>query len=262
MRISKTYILAALFIALSCLGNAQVLPKWKNVPQKNESVIGSIDLRTQEYQEALSDNDLYILLLDEAGKKFTNYTNMDIRNTKISISNRIGKDPKYYNNPYDRDKEPFNWGYWNGYYGGDITYITYIMHADVIVAEPNPYEETNKNLNIAFNKALRNVREGSRLAIDQVIVTSNMERSEFKDQLIDMLLDKGYKVVAKEYLEKLYDEIKDQQSGIYNDKTTVKEDNFSAVGYYINVKVTETSLRVQVVNVSTGEYEGNATVNF
>ena len=35
-----------------------------------------------------------------------------------------------------------------------------------------------------------------------------------------------------------------------------------AVGYYINVKVTETSLRVQVVNVSTGEYEGNATVNF
>jgi hypothetical protein len=34
------------------------------------------------------------------------------------------------------------------------------------------------------------------------------------------------------------------------------------VGYYINLKVTETSLRVQVVNVSTGEYEGNATVNF
>ena len=77
-----------------------------------------------------------------------------------------------------------------------------------------------------------------------------------------MLLDKGYKVVAKEYLERLYEEQQNQQSGIYNDKTTVQENNFSAVGYYINVKVTETSLRVQVINVSTGEYEGNSTVNF
>ena len=69
-------------------------------------------------------------------------------------------------------------------------------------------------------------------------------------------------VVAKEYLDKLYEEQQAQQSGIYNDNTTVKDNNFSAVGYYINVKITETSLRVQVINVSTGEYEGNATVNF
>ena len=77
-----------------------------------------------------------------------------------------------------------------------------------------------------------------------------------------MLLDKGYKVVAKEFLAKLYEEQKAWESGIYNEDTTGKENNFSAVGYYINVKVTETSLRVQVVNVSTGEYEGTATVNF
>ena len=77
-----------------------------------------------------------------------------------------------------------------------------------------------------------------------------------------ILLNKGYRVVAKEYFEKLYQEQQDQQSGIYNEKTTVQENNFSAVGYYINVKVTETFVRVQVVNVSTGEYEGNATVNF
>ena len=106
------------------------------------------------------------------------------------------------------------------------------------------------------------MREGSRLAIDQVSVKTGMNREDYKDQLIDILLDKGYRVVAKDYLEKLYEELKDQESGIYNDGTTVKPDNFSAVGYYINVKVTETSLRVQVVNVSTGEYEGNATVNF
>lgn len=117
-------------------------------------------------------------------------------------------------------------------------------------------------LSQALNKALRNVREGSRLAIDQVSVTYGMDKEALKDQLLDVLLDKGYKVIAKEYLEKLYEEQEAQQSGIYNENTTVKDNNFSAVGYYINVKVTETSLRVQVVNVSTGEYEGNATVNF
>ena len=89
-----------------------------------------------------------------------------------------------------------------------------------------------------------------------------MDKEALKDQLLDVLLDKGYKVIAKEYLEKLYEEQEAQQSGIYNENTTVKDNNFSAVGYYVNVKVTETSLRVQVVNVSTGEYEGNATVNF
>ena len=131
-----------------------------------------------------------------------------------------------------------------------------------VVYTPDPQAQTFESLSQALNKALRNVREGSRMAIDQVTVTSSMDRGEFKDQLIDVLLDKGYKVVAKEYLEKLYEEQQAQQRGIYNENTTVKDNNFSAVGYYINVKVTETSLRVQVVNVSTGEYEGNATVNF
>lgn len=126
----------------------------------------------------------------------------------------------------------------------------------------DPEAQTYGNLSQALNKALRNVREGSRLAIDQVSVPYSMEKETLKDQLLDLLLDKGYKVIAKDYLDKLYEEQQAQQSGIYNDNTTVQDNNFSAVGYYINVKVTETSLRVQVVNVSTGEYEGNATVNF
>ena len=100
------------------------------------------------------------------------------------------------------------------------------------------------------------------MAIDQVTVPYSMDKETLKDQLLDALLDNGYRVVAKDYLEKLYEEQEAQQSGIYNDKTTVQENNFSAVGYYISLKVTESSLRVQVVNVSTGEYEGNATVNF
>jgi UDP-glucose 6-dehydrogenase len=112
----------------------------------------------------------------------------------------------------------------------------------------------------AIQKALQNIREGSRLALDQIKI-ANEDKEDFKDQIVEILLDEGYKVVAKDYLEKLYEEQKAQQSGIYNERTTVQENNFSAVGYYINVKQTETAIKVQVINVSTGEYEANVTVN-
>lgn len=117
-------------------------------------------------------------------------------------------------------------------------------------------------LSQTIGKALQNIREGSRVALDQVTVWSGINREDYKDQVIDALLNKGYKVVAKEYLEKLYEEQQKQQSGIYNDRTVVQDNNFSAVGYFINVKVTENSLRVQAINVSTGEYEGTATTNY
>lgn len=122
------------------------------------------------------------------------------------------------------------------------------------------------HLNKAFDKALMNVREGSRFSIDNVTVsgdiTSDINKESVKDNVIDVLLDKGYKVVAKEYLERLYQEQQVQQSGIYNENTVVQENNLSAVGYFLNIKITDESLRVQVVNVSTGEYEGNATITF
>lgn len=121
-------------------------------------------------------------------------------------------------------------------------------------------------LNKAFDKALMNVREGSRFSIDNVTIsgdiTSEINKESVKDNVIDVLLDKGYKVVAKEYLERLYQEQQVQQSGIYNENTVVQENNLSAVGYFLNIKITDESLRVQVVNVSTGEYEGNATITF
>ena len=136
----------------------------------------------------------------------------------------------------------------------------YIMEA--VVAVVDPVALINSRLSPAVEKALRNVRQGARIAIDQFVVGSGLNREEYKDQVLDILLDNGYKVVAKEYLEKLYEEQRNQQSGIYNENTTVQENNFSAVGYFVNVKITESSIRVQVINVSTGEYEGNATVKF
>lgn len=122
------------------------------------------------------------------------------------------------------------------------------------------------HLNKAFDKALMNIREGSRFSIDNVTIsgylTNDIDKESVKDNVIDVLLDKDYKVVAKEYLERLYQEQQVQQSGIYNENTVVQENNLSAVGYFLNIKITDESLRVQVVNVSTGEYEGNATITF
>lgn len=122
------------------------------------------------------------------------------------------------------------------------------------------------HLNKAFDKALMNIREGSRFSIDNVTISGNLtndiDKESVKDNVIDVLLDKGYKVVAKEYLERLYQEQQVQQSGIYNENTVVQENNLSAVGYFLNIKITDESLRVQIVNVSTGEYEGNATITF
>ena len=143
---------------------------------------------------------------------------------------------------------------------------TYVYWHNFAFVELLPAKMMKQNLNKAFDKALMNVREGSRFSIDQVTVigdiTSEINKETLKDNVIDVLLDRGYKVVAKEYLEKLYQEQEKQQSGIYNENTTVQENNFSAVGYYLNIKITDESLRVQVVNVSTGEYEGNATITF
>ena len=238
------FFMAALLAGMCSFGYAQ---DYMNAPKKNEKVLGTIsvdraawpiypinDDNQSHWYNHSSKHRWYQTLLEKAKQQFTGKT-VDIRNLEI--------DGCFYSH-YD---------FGDTYYGPATGKVVWIR----------PFQEIfEENLSQALNKALRNVREGSRLAIDQVTVISGMDRETFKDQLLDVLLDKGYRVVAKEYLEKLYEEIKDQGSGIYNDGTTVKPDNFSAVGYYINVKVTETSLRVQVVNVSTGEYEGNATVNF
>lgn len=148
--------------------------------------------------------------------------------------------------------------------GGSDYKRTYIVDADVyrIRTEPLPesLEASCDPLSRALNKALQDIKEGSRLALD-VVRIANGDKEDFKDQIVEILLNEGYKVVAKDYLERLYQEQQDQQSGIYNDRTTVQENNFSAVGYYINVRKTETAIKVQVINVSTGEYEANVTIN-
>lgn len=114
----------------------------------------------------------------------------------------------------------------------------------------------------AINQATREIDEGNRFALDKLTITDDQtDKEKTKGQIVDYLLGKGYKVVAKEHLEKLYKEQQGQQSGIYNEETIVEGNNFSAVGYYISARITEEYIQVQVVNVSTGEFEGNVTVN-
>ena len=115
----------------------------------------------------------------------------------------------------------------------------------------------------AINKATREIYDGSRFALDRItILDGQSDRELVKSNIIDYLIGRGYKVVAKENLEKLYREQRDQQSGIYNPNTTVRGNNFSAVGYFISVRIDYSYVQVQVVNVSTGEYEGNVTESF
>ncbi len=119
-----------------------------------------------------------------------------------------------------------------------------------------------QNLFNAISQATRKIDEGNRFALDKLTITDGQtDKEKTKGQIVDYLLGKGYKVVAKESLEKLYREQQGQQSGIYNPDTTVEGNNFTAVGYFISVRITEEYVQVQVVNVSTGEFEGNVTEN-
>ncbi len=119
-----------------------------------------------------------------------------------------------------------------------------------------------QNLFNAISQATREIDEGNRFALDKLTITDGQtDKEKTKGQIVDYLLSKGYKVVAKEHLEKLYKEQQGQQSGIYNPDTTVEGNNFTAVGYFINARITEEYVQVQVVNVSTGEFEGNISIN-
>lgn len=232
MKITRNILITVVLAMMCSLSYAQTnQPDYMKPPKPNEKVLGIVSWNRVFTSHTLSE--WYTILLKEAKEEYPNKI-IDIRDMQT--------------------------GGYSGVHSGGEHFLSPAYGKVVDLYDPET--QTKENLSKAMNKAFSNVREGSRIAIDQVIVTNGIKRDEFKDHIIDALLDKGYKVVAKEHLDRLYEEQQAQQSGIYNDNTTVKDNNFSAVGYYVNVKITETSLRVQVINVSTGEYEGNATVNF
>lgn len=132
-------------------------------------------------------------------------------------------------------------------------------------SSPKPQKEIMSEstaIEKAINKAMEPIGSGARIAINTIVTGDGLNRDQIKDIILDALLESNYKVVAKEYLEKLKEEIEEQQSGEYNTRTTVKTDNFSAVGYFIDVKIKNNVARVYLINVSTGEYASTANQEF
>lgn len=255
----KTFLLLTLLLSgVCCAINAQTVEEAKKAPKPTEKEFCKLstcctagaywvalpghllnDKKTDDTREYLSDAEVLAKLSNFYSWLREKYPKGVIRNFKYYVEEKdvAGQSP-------------------NSSSSSCSTYIirSYYISGSYCMTDPD------KVLLYAIDQALDNVREGNRLAIDQIRVTDGENKEDFKDKVVEHLLDEGYKVVAKEYLEKLYEELQAQQSGIYNDRTTVQENNFSAVGYYVNVKKTETAIKVQVINVSTGEYESNITV--
>lgn len=108
----------------------------------------------------------------------------------------------------------------------------------------------NEYLPELINKAMKKAQEGAIIAIDKIEInltdgwcgTCKWDREDCEDHVMEILLDKGYKVVSKENIEKY------------------REDNPSFVGYYINVKVTDEKMRIQLIDVVSGDFVGNAVI--
>ena len=280
MKTLQKHLLVFLMVVLSATTikgqENQTLKEFKQAPKNTEVVIGVVTKEIAggnkysgyewepEYDYVGSDrkgNPIY-----NGGWVYTGEVDYTKNYTEEQLFEKLKNDAdkKYKETNPQFLLRNFKWERKSSYDAGfgsrqSIYTYTYICSASVVVSDPK--EEAKEKLSSVIDKAFRNVREGSRIAIDQITVWSEINKEDYKDNLIDILLNKGYKVLAKEYLEKLYEEQQAQQSGKYNDQTVAQIGNFTGIGYYLNVKVTETTLRVQVINVSTGEYEGNVIVN-
>jgi len=242
----KTNLLktALTLIGIICFSLA-LAQDYMGAPKENERVIGSVTetfTRDEEYHGSaypLTPTEMYPMLLEKAKKEHPNKS-IDIRNLTPTTDFSFRKK-----------------------YGGGHWVIRTTTGVAKVIEFIFPKSQSNETLVKAVDKALNRVNQGSRLAIDQISVSgSELSRNEINDQLVDLLLENGYKVVAKEYLERLQEEQEKQQGGGFNERTTARTENFSGIGYFLNVRVNEKSIRIQVVNVSTGEYEGNTTVEF
>ena len=220
----KNFLRMALTIIMALFVFNSFAQDYLDDPKANERVIGSVAILNM-YDNTSDALLMYQTLLVKAKKEYPNKV-IELRNLEYSS---LG----------------------NSYYS-----------CSAKVVEVKPEAKLNETLVKVIDKAMGNVHDGSRLAIDRISMSGELDRNTIKDKLINILLDKGYKVVAKEYLEKLLEEQEQQNKGNYNKRTTAKTDNFTGVGYFLNIKITEKSIRIQVINVSTSEYEGNATEDF
>lgn len=226
IRILLIIILSAA-ILLICAGNiyAQDYSKAKKHPSKTEVVVNT-NLQTSKGYD--SEQAAYKAALREAQRAYPekNVEIRDMRQGDLKVNQ-----------------------------GGSVSYC----YRYTIVEVPSVLSQ---KLYVAIEKATKDIEEGNRFALDKVTVTDrSIDKEKIKGQVVDMLLERNYKVVAKDMLERLSKEQQTQQNGSSDEENANEQSKFTAVGYYVIVRVTEEYVQVQVVNVSTGEFEGNVTEN-
>ncbi len=163
-------LLTAALTVMTCMNlYAQSTYEWRNPPKPKEKIIGTViftqDAGSLHYyynsstissdsRKDYSDEQLHEKTLQKAKSEYgARYPRIALRNFK---SNYHGSS----------DEHCYN------------TYYFYDCSATVVV--PDIIENTTRELSQAINKALRNVQEGSRIAIDQVTVWSEINRDEYK----------------------------------------------------------------------------------
>lgn len=106
----------------------------------------------------------------------------------------------------------------------EYDYTEYIFDYEIKILEPN--------IRYYLNEAIRNAKDGSKIALNQILSMGGTDEN-LKVQLLDILFDEGFRVVSISYAD-----------------------------YYINVKMNDNSLQIQMVNAVTGEYEGVSSVKY
>ena len=104
-------------------------------------------------------------------------------------------------------------------------YTEYIFDYEIKILEPN--------IRYYLNEAIRNAKDGSKIALNQVIAFGTSDEN-LENQVMDILMDEGFRVVS----------------------------SISNADYFINLKMNDNSLQIRMANASTGEYEGISTAKY
>ncbi len=104
-------------------------------------------------------------------------------------------------------------------------YMEYKYKHDIKILEPN--------IRYYLNEAIRNAKDGSKIVLNEVLSFGSTDEN-LENQLMDILIDEGFRVVSNEL----------------------------EADYYIKLKMNNNSLQIRMINASTGDYEGVSTVKY
>lgn len=191
MQKTKNIILTVLLIKLCSFGYSQTVQEWvelKKEPQANEIVLGEITYTQYLYCEF----DRYDYIKGKLTYIGRDRDDFDVE-TDAQLLEHLKKDA-------DKKFKQMNTSYYFRNFKKESkiekrTLNEYIRNAiyhcnevSVTVVFKNPEFEKMETLKSSIKKALENIKDGSRLAIDQIRIVGG-DKDDFKDQIIKILLD-------------------------------------------------------------------------